>query len=770
MRAAILLVPVAIFTISVVWKGIPSVRHDWSWIADRGALLNNLADQFSGWNSLGLGQPQLHATTQLQVAVTWILAALTGSRAAFGIEVFLIGLACAYAGCRLAAAWTDDAVIAFGAALLAVLNPWTYTETVAGHIYMIAAYAGLLLLVRELVGPKTNRYVVAFAVMLCSLQLQFLLVVLAVLVIWCAFRREPRLGLATAVVLMSPAIVGVLGDRAAFVDVPHNLFWLQTQSLDARDAVTLLGYFAHYTATLAQPTIAALWVVVVIAAFGAAVALRRRWLALLPAFMLFVWLVVMGLKGPFNGMFAVGIDRFPELGVYRELYDLVAFLLVGYVALGSLACARVVRLRWFWALSAAVIAAYWITSPPSRLWVSADAIPQASVSAQPGTRFALLPAFQPLAFRGQGSGLDPAAYIRPGNVVPLNTESPGYPIDVAFAAYEQHGDASGLAALSVSDIVVQPWMQSLTADIDLQRATRMPVPHPPVARAVPGYIPEMTLSPLPRVSLVGNHLGYGEVFFSDVAGLTGDGVPAGWSGLPAVRPIDVVHDRLSASEGWVDARLAFASQPELGQGLGGVLTTSSSAVLPIDPAAHALVYVRGALLSSDGRRLVSSTHGYAWIALPAGTTAVRCAGECVVAAVGDPPPRLPAEPPVPAPWTRVAATTTQPWLAFATIPAAGAPAMLRYNVRFDPGWIALDGWTELPHFRVDTSVNGWILPPRPTPRRVVVLEPTAMIQSLLALLGVAWSLYVLIRFGRDRFAERSRYTRDPRTNRVPDSE
>ena len=280
----------------------------------------------------------------------------------------------------------------------------------------------------------------------------------------------------------------------------------------------------------------------------------------------------------------------------------------------------------------------------------------------------------------------------------------------------------------------------------------------------------MSLSALPRVSLVGNRLGYGEVFFSDVAGLAGEGVPAGWSSLPEAKPIAIPHDELKSSDGWVDARLAFASQPELAQGLGGALTTSPSALLPVDGDTRALVFVRGALLSSDGTRLAASTPGYSWIDLPASTTAVRCAGECVVAAEGTIPPGPDAQTVGPSPWERIVSTTIEPWLSTVTIPPAAQPKMLRYNVRFDSGWIALDGSQRLPHFRVDTTVNGWIVPARPQSRRVVVLEPAALVQTLLALVGVVWSLGVILRSALDRYAERSRYRRDPRTNRAPSSE
>jgi hypothetical protein len=120
---------------------------------------------------------------------------------------------------------------------------------------------------------------------------------------------------------------------------------------------------------------------------------------------------------------------------------------------------------------------------------------------------------------------------------------------------------------------------------------------------------------------------------------------------------------------------------------------------------------------------------------------VRCFGLCVVAAQGSPPAQRGASPGTAAP-VPVAFRSWTPWLVTATLPATPKLALLRYNVAYDARWIALAGLVTLPHVRIDTVVNGWIAPPAPVLRPIVLLEVPALLQAVLEVIGALYALGV----------------------------
>lgn len=157
----------------------------------------------------------------------------------------------------------------------------------------------------------------------------------------------------------------------------------------------------------------------------------------------------------------------------------------------------------------------------------------------------------------------------------------------------------------------------------------------------------------------------------------------------------------------------------------------------------ALVDVEGALRASDGRVLARTTHGYRWVMIPAGVSDVTCSGLCVVAAQGTP---------VPVPSFASAHRgrgvdfhQILPWLAVAIVPP-GASSVLRYNVAYDPHWAAYLVGKRLPHVQLEGIVNGWMLPSRTSPERLVLIHLVSAAQFLaeifaivvIATAGIVW--------------------------------
>jgi hypothetical protein len=96
-----------------------------------------------------------------------------------------------------------------------------------------------------------------------------------------------------------------------------------------------------------------------------------------------------------------------------------------------------------------------------------------------------------------------------------------------------------------------------------------------------------------------------------------------------------------------------------------------------------------------------------------------------------------------------------PWLALSSTARASVNvAILRYNVRFDPYWIAVENFSILKHVRIDGITNGWILPETIAPGRIILLHVGAFIQFLAELFAYGWMAILFVRFARSRRQER----------------
>ena len=733
-RAAAGAVPFAgalAYALIVVWHGTPALRHDWAWPTDAESLASLWTSSTSGWDPSGIGAPNLHLNDYLVGGALCMVGFLAGAFASLFALVFGVGLACSLGAAALAGSFHAHPATRAGAALFALFNPWVYVETVAGHTYMLLAFGALAALVAEARRTEVRPRLAALLVAVTLVQLQFFLPALAIAVLMGCFRRA-WLPLVAGVIVGAPVVVGLVAEYGAFSGVPVTLTWELSQSAPVWAAAHLSGYFAAYTAQLDRFVTWPMGIVLILVLFGIITAWRTIDARLIATVAVLSVATAAGLRGPLSVPISWAFTHVSAAALYRELFDVLGFAAIAYIAAASLASARSVVARGALVTCGFALFTAWVVWSPWAWWVPAQLIPRAHIDAPAGTRFALLPAFQPLTLGGRGSGLDPDAFAH-GSVTPLNVQAPQFPIDAALARYTFDGDARWLASLGVSDVAVRPWFHSDRESLAFETAL---APEPPVAlRVLPlaPAQPRVALITEPEVVTTIDQLGEGNVIFSDAADAHGDGVPRSWSAYRPIIPVRAPDRFVNAKDGWVNARLTFTENPLLAQAFGGAATTSAQDELPVITGTPALVFVFGRLIDQDGRTVSDSTVKYRWVKLAADVSAVRCRGLCVVAAQGFPPQDLPAL------RKRIAVTaliaqSRAPWFVETNV-ASGDAGALRLNEAYDRNWIATSEGKLLPHVRIDTAVNGWLLPARTATHAVLMIQWAAGLQALLEAVG-----------------------------------
>jgi hypothetical protein len=726
-----------VFAAFLCATGVPTLRHDWSsWIGP--GYFSNAWSSFGGWRADGFGSPRPFPTDYLLIAINAAITGICGPFLGYVVDALLIGFATASGGSLLAQRFTPSTTARIAAVTFATFNPWVYNQVVAGHIYMVLAYAAAMLLLSEMLRAQASPYRLGAFLLLTMGQLQFFLPSFLAVAVWTIAARlrgrsvrEGVWALAAAIVAAVPLAIGLIADRGFLKAVPYTLTWQTSASVDPLAALTLNGYFALYAESLGWIAKAAMWGIAALAIAGAAAALIRRpkravWPVLAA---LAIWVLVGGTKGVLGSAYTWLVVHVPESGLYRELYDAVAFLAIAYVAGCAAASQRIARSSWVWLACAVALLVSWVVAPPARFWVPAQTLPRVAVLAPPNTRYALMPPLQPIVFRS-GNGLDPNAVVLPNNVTPLNTQQFSDPESPALVYYALTGDPRRLEALSVAEVIDRPEFRTNVDSLQFQLALR---PSQPLVRPAGGTmldpLPELTLAGIPELSSIPQPLWRNAVFFGDARGVEGPGVPASWRDAPHVTVVAPSSPAVAASAGWVDARSAFVVLPQLFQSLGGTMTTDPHALLPIDPSKWTLVSVDGLLQSAQGLVLSTSTNGYRWLP-PAGAAVLRCTGRCVVVAQSD---RV-----VPSGAGRLVTTAAAcaaapdfrlaaPWLLISALPPS-PDCLLRYNVRFDPHWLAFAGGASLAHVAIDSAANGWIVPAHASGQRLIVVESAAALQ------------------------------------------
>ena len=730
----------------MLYAGIPALRHDWNWPRTRLDFFSAFTLSTSGWFPIGFGFPHPNPSGYLASPLIDAAGLAVGPSAALWIYLAVAGALCAAAGWALASAIAgrDRKLLATAAAVVATFNPWVYNQIVAGHTYMIVAYAaaGLLLALLAAREDATSIRASLLAV-LAYVQLQIFLVLACVLAV-IALQRRRWLAVATVVVVALPTAIGIAGEFGGLARTPITLPWEENQSVQPLQALVLGGYFADYASQFDGFGQLPLAVLAALAVAGAIVGRRSpRVLGVLAATLTTI-VAASGANGPLAFGFSKLVLSTPLVGLYRELYDLLGFAALGFLALALVGANRSRILRFALIGIAACLPVLWFSIPPARHFVDARAIPPIALLGPAGERFALEPAFQPLSFEGRGSGADPDAGLRAYGRSSLNEYVPSYPVDAALASYERYGDVSVLAALGVREIVDRPGFETDSSSLRAQLGSRA-VPAPRSASRIlsTDVTPLVGVEPLPRWPALLPQVGAGRVFFADS------------TVAPAIRLPMASNAAIDPAVGWVDLRLQTIAHPRAAFALGGTYTQARNQQLPVEPGEQfVLAAVDGRIATADGRTVARGADApLRWLRLPAGTAALACDGACGVAAFAERLPERTAQTPVRE--IPLAANFIAPWLAVVDVPAAG-DSLLRLNARFDDAWQAFAGMSRLHHVRVDATSNGWVLGTRSGTARVLIVDVVALFQALAEVCGALWTIGLIAAAGGflDRFVDR----------------
>lgn len=705
-EAAVIILGVALF-LSLTAKDIPLLRHDWV----RPYQNLPLALQaIGGWNPTGLGAPTAYPSSYLVVPVMGLIGGTAGPYVEHVGLQLAIAVMIVTGARRLASVVGGPPLARAASSLTALFNPWVYTETVAGHSFMLLSWGATLWVAASLCErTPARRTFLALAFVLT--QIQFFVLAFLACLYELVYKRSAR-PLALWCLLALPLAISVVSSRSQLGGLPLTLDWERDQSIPFSPVWRLSGYFTGYDGRLPSWISIAMYAIVALAAIGLLCAPKDRRVLGFAFVSIVAAIAASGLRGPLAPLADFVFRTVPASILFRELFDVVAFVAMGYLGMAACATSRWRHLSMVWLIASSALAAGWAMAPPLEFAVPASRIPITSWSAvAPQSRFALSPAFQPMSLHGEGSGLDPDAHDLDPERIVINEAFPSYPVVSVLAAWTLHGQLDGLRALGVQTTIARPWLQTDTESLRSQRVQH--ISHVPVESDSSGrgaVIPMMSILPgRPQVGTIMQRLGGGNVLFSDVNNVT-------WS----AQAIKVPRTTLDPRNGWVDIRLTYETHPEFAQPFGGVITESRKS-LKVARGEHVLAWVQGSLFDG-GQLLASSTGSYRWLG-PEFSGSLRCEGTCVVAATGF-PPQAP-ENPAPRRFSTLAQHALCSWLVITTVPASAA-ATLRYNVAYDNHWIAVGpGWRVLQHVRLDGVINGWIVTSSQRGDRIVLVEWSA---------------------------------------------
>jgi len=708
--------------IFVAWAamhaGLPALRHDWRVPISKAAEGPWLDSLTSGWLSAGIGNAQPYPTFYLVGLALRPLASLANTTELMALVVWLGVTLAAWGASEIARARSASAATRLAVACFAALNPWVYTKLVAGHMLMVLAYGLAFALVAEIIRPAPRPFVLFVLAAFAITQIEFFAIAFVPLMIWAVRTRRYRVA-GIVILAAAPVAVGIAASISSIAGTPFNLAWQRDQSVAPSAAFVLDGYFTDYARAFAPYRfVGAAFALAALVGVRGALRTGIGRLAVVAAVIL--PLAVAGTKGPLAAPYAWLVTHEAAVGLFRELYDLLALVAIAYVvvlvegpARGRVAGTVLALAGVFWIVP-------WLASPPTSFFVPAASLPSVAFPANVQVRVALLPAFQPMSFEGRGSGVDPDAYARSGRATPLNDVLPEYPVNVALARLAR-GDASYARALGVGTVIDRPYLRSDVDSLRPQRVDPGPLGRADVGRPLESPLPLLGIVAAPRiVALADDPGGDGEFF--------GDGEPR------AVARFRFSTETIDSRGAWVDARLAAELHPAVASAFGGATTLSDVPIpLPRGGPWHAvLAVVRGELRTTTGRLVATSSPRMRWWPLPTGDAPLVCRGSCTVALAGDPPLELPEN--APRGTVRpLAVAFEEPWIATALVPS-GAHGALRLAIRYDPAWLCIAGGRVLDHVRLATALDGWLLPGDAQPRRAIFIDVVAVLQAALELM------------------------------------
>jgi len=620
-------------------------------------------------------------------------------------------------------------------AMFAALNPWVYSEYVAGHIFMVLAYALLLALLAETRRHKPREWILIILAGLLVIQIEFFLLAVIPFLVWCWRHRILKPAAATLIAAM-PLALGIVALFPQILATPYLLSWQSAQSVPLNEGWLLLGYQFHYAAEFDRIRIA-LFCYGVLGIVGAWICVRNRRDIVTLSLSLTCLIFATGTTWAIAPLYSFLVVNFTESGVFRELYDLIGLVAIGYVVALSATARHVIAVGVLVALSA-VLTAPWLTRPISSFVVDALAIPPAPLAKSPQTRTALYPAFQPLQFRHRGSGYDPDAYNRSGYSLPINQPFPSFPVENALAVLANTGNSSQLAALGVAYVISRPYLNADGPLLENQTAfsaksAKAVVTSRRVARPFPLAA---VYSVQPQIVSIGNSPDEYAVFVGDTG-----------SAASQFTTLRASRQTTNPAIDWVDSRLAYMGRPEWGTAFGGVATSSRKALLLPPNSLAILAETTGRLRDDRARTIATADRTLHWYATR-GTTSVTCVGICTIALASK---TLLSGIPEHA-WERHFAAVPfrrwTPWLVKVSVPD-GAQA-LRYNTAYSPFWIAVKGGEVLSHARLDESLNLWTIATRPA-GTIFLINILAALQFALEVSAFFFVLFLAWNTARQKY-------------------
>lgn len=720
-RLSIVMVIATTITVSVLAGGVPALQHDW-WFPAHADAMQGVVDWYAdGWSPYGFGSAQPYPTF-FPLVPLWLLCSshfipIVG----LAVCIFVTSVIAALAATSLLVEKTWYLV--WPLAGIAAANPWVYNEYHAGHVYMVSAYAIDLALCAEVFRTRPRERVLCVLAALSVLQIEFSVLLTIPLAVW-LYRKRFHRPLAVLVAFLAPIVYGIAASYRTIHGTPYGLDWQRAESIHLLDGFLLRGYSHDVVHSVLAQTVA-LAILAMLALYGACFCVRTIFERGVCIAAVAVAVYASGLSTFFGPCYMWIVLHVKESGLFRELYDLIAFVAVAYV-FALAAFLRKHRSAGVLVTAAAtVVLLPWITQPLSRGIVATSALPQVALPHGDQLRVLLLPAFQPMSFHGAGSGIDPDAFIVPHMATPLNEWLPTYPVNAALAYAEVEHRYAWAQALGVREIISRPYLESDSAALadqgthvgvaaDASVPLHMVLPHPV---SLLSFIDQPA-----QLTSIGNAPNEHATFFGDLQPQL----------IDTFVPSLVTHDPVQA---WTDARVDVPGHPEEASAFGGVVTASREA-LPIPHRLALLARADGRLLDNNGHVIVGSVGPLAWHMLPRSATSVHCEGRCTVILAGDPPPGLPAHASaLHARVTAVHVDMLMPWFGVAIL-APHSGGVLRYNTRYDWNWLAVIDGKRLVHFPLDTAINAWNVDSARVPRRIVLVQVTAFIQTMLEVLAL----------------------------------
>lgn len=718
------------FALSITYRGVPALRQDWWWPTTHQGVVDYFSRSISGWLPIGIGQPSAYPNDYLLAAALFPAMQLLGPLLALFLFAVTIGY-CFHWVAVLCSRSVEETrwYVPLVAEVILLFNPWTYTEVVAGHLYMLLGLSGLAITMLAVASSSKSSRLLIVGVALALSQMQFYIISVFIVATLAIFRKSARIPFLISLVLSGPIVVGVLFNKRELMSIPFLAIWERSESLDPSAAFTFMGYHPNYLAHV--DVLFRFGGMLLIVAGVLSVALCRSFKTAVPVLIgVFVIALSIGFRGPLAGLEWELMDKIKALAVFRELYDLIGIAIVLFVIASVRGSSRV-AVRIPLVVASLIYVSAWPVSPPARWWLSAERVPVGQVRQPAMSRFALSPAFAPISYRDQGSGLDPRAFDRKESTV-FNQYIALFPEGTALERFQAYGDTAMLRKLGVSLILEDRRFASVGNALG-QGSYR-----PANTRAITliHATPLVSLQRVPSISFASAKIGANDVFASDVpAWFPGNNPPVWFAASRVTR--DSFQD-VPNGDGWVDSQFVFNRRPELGQPFGGVGAIGISGVLSVQNN-YILAAVDGLLVSGSGRIIArGKSDRYRWIDLH-GRRSIRCIGTCVVAMESaTKPQREKSVEPQSTIDDRYPVRTIRfvfPWLAIGRAFVSNRPVLV-FDARFNKGWSLWISRGRARHFMLDHLINAWYLERAKGPIRIVLFDRTALAQFVLEVIAL----------------------------------